>query len=82
MSDTPAAAQPTPAPAADPVKKGARWVAVLIALSLLWYFLADRFTPYTQQARVQAYVVPVASEVSGHVLYDHVQHFIVAEVNR
>ena len=68
MSDTPAAAQPTPAPAADPVKKGARWVAVLITLSLLWYFLADRFTPYTQQARVQAYVVPVASEVSGRVI--------------
>src|SRR3990167_11136839 len=68
MSDTPAAAQPAPAPAADPVKKGARWVAVLIALSLLWYFLADRFTPYTQQARVQAYVVPVASEVSGRVI--------------
>lgn len=46
MSDTPAAAaQPAPAPAADPVKKGARWVAVLIALNLLWYFLADRFTP-------------------------------------
>lgn len=68
MSDTPAAAQPAPAPAADPVNKGARWVAVLIALSLLWYFLADRFTPYTQQARVQAYVVPVASEVSGRVI--------------
>lgn len=66
MSDTPAAAQP--APTADPVNKGARWVAVLIALSLLWYFLADRFTPYTQQARVQAYVVPVASEVSGRVI--------------
>lgn len=71
MSDTPAAAQPAPAPAptaADPVNKGARWVAALIALSLLWYFLADRFTPYTQQARVQAYVVPVASEVSGRVI--------------
>src|SRR3990167_3452066 len=68
MSDTPDAAQPTPAPVADPVKKGARWVAILIALSLLWYFLADRFTPYTQQARVQAYVVPVASEVSGRVI--------------
>lgn len=50
MSDTPDAAQPTPAPVADPVKKGARWVAILIALSLLWYFLADRFTPYTQRA--------------------------------
>jgi len=55
------------APAADPAKKGVRWVVGLIVLSLVWYLLADRFTPYTQQARVQAFVVPVASEVSGRV---------------
>ncbi len=35
---------------------------------LLWYLLADRFTPYTQQARVQAFVVAVAPEVSGRVI--------------
>ncbi|WP_137817540.1 HlyD family secretion protein [Pseudomonas sp. 2FG] len=56
-----------PAPTADPVKKGAKWVVWLIGLSLLWYLLADRFTPYTQQARVQAFVVPVAAEVAGRV---------------
>ena len=61
---TPSAASNAPA---DPVKKGAKWVAVLIGLCLLWYFMADRYTPYTQQARVQAYVVPVASEVAGRV---------------
>jgi multidrug resistance efflux pump len=42
-------------------------VAGLIVLSLIWYLLADRFTPYTQQARVQAYVVAVAAEASGRV---------------
>jgi multidrug resistance efflux pump len=58
----------TPAAAAnDPVKRGAGWVAGVIVLTLLWYLLADRFTPYTQQARVQAFVVPVAAEVSGRV---------------
>lgn len=57
----------TPAPAADPAKKGVRWVVGLIVVSLVWYLLADRFTPYTQQARVQAFVVPVASEVAGRV---------------
>jgi multidrug resistance efflux pump len=82
--NTPAAApaEPAPQPAsvpapsspaapADPVKKGAKWVAVLIGLSLLWYFFADRYTPYTQQARVQAFVVPVASEVAGRVTRVH-----------
>ncbi|MGQ7958513.1 HlyD family secretion protein [Pseudomonas sp. SP16.1] len=51
----------------DPSRLGVRIVLVLIGLSLLWYLLADRFTPYTQQARVQAYVVAVAPEVAGRV---------------
>jgi multidrug resistance efflux pump len=59
---------------ADPVKKGAKWVAVLIGLSLLWYFMADRYTPYTQQARVQAFVVPVAAEVAGRITRVHVKN--------
>ncbi|MDH4559084.1 HlyD family secretion protein [Pseudomonas sp. BN417] len=56
-----------PAPDSDPVKRGAGWVAWVIVLTLVWYLLADRFTPYTQQARVQAFVVPVAAEVAGRV---------------
>ena len=64
----------SPAAPADPVKKGAKWVVVLIGLSLLWYFFADRYTPYTQQARVQAFVVPVASEVAGRVTRVHVRN--------
>lgn len=56
-----------PPPAADPTKKALNWVAVLIVLSLVWYLLADRYTPYTQQARVQTFVVPVAAEVAGRV---------------
>ena len=76
---TPPAVDPVPpAPpssnATDPVNKGAKWVAVLIGLCLLWYFMADRYTPYTQQARVQAYVVPVASEVAGRVTRVHVRN--------
>ncbi|MBP0620643.1 HlyD family secretion protein [Cupriavidus consociatus] len=63
----PAPPPPAAAPAADPARKGIRWVLVLIAVSLVWYLLADRLTPYTQQARVQAFVVPVASEVAGRV---------------
>ena len=47
------------------VKKGALFIIILIILSLLWYLTADRYTPYTQQARVDGYVVGVSSEVSG-----------------
>ncbi|MBN3865113.1 HlyD family secretion protein [Pseudomonas frederiksbergensis] len=57
----------TPEPAADPAKKGIKWVMLLIVLSLAWYLSADRFTPYTQQARVGAFVIPVAAEVAGRV---------------
>jgi multidrug resistance efflux pump len=60
--------QPQPQPAErDPSSKALKWVVGLIIVSLVWYLLADRFTPYTQQARIQAYVVPVAAEVSGRV---------------
>ena len=49
-------------------------VLTLIVGSLVWYFAADRLTPYTSQARVQAFVVPVAAQVSGTVLKVHVKN--------
>ncbi len=49
-------------------------MVLVIVLSLVWYLLADRYTPYTQQARVQAFVVPVASEVSGRVTQVYVRN--------
>ena len=50
------------------VKRGGATVAVVILVSLVWYLAADRFTPYTSQARVQGYVVGVAPQVSGTVV--------------
>jgi multidrug resistance efflux pump len=47
------------------VKRGTLAIAMVILLSLVWYFLADRFTPYTSQARVQGFVVGVAPKVAG-----------------
>ena len=74
MTDAaPPAPAPTPAPA-DPAKKGIRWVLLLIVLSLAWYLLADRYTPYTQQARVGAFVIPVAAEVAGRVIRVNVRN--------
>jgi multidrug resistance efflux pump len=71
-----------PALGVDPITpkpgKGTR-IGTIIVLglifgSLLWYFAADRLTPYSSQARVQAFVVPVAAEVSGKVLVVHVRN--------
>lgn len=50
---------------ADSVKRGGKVIGAIIALSLAWYLLADRFTPYTSQARVEGYVVAVAPKVAG-----------------
>ena len=47
------------------VKKGALGVVLAIVLSLTWYLLADRYTPYTSQARIEGYVVGVAPQVAG-----------------
>ena len=76
------AEQDQPALVVDPVtpkpgkgtRIGAIIVMVLIFGSLLWYFAADRLTPHSSQARVQAFVVPVAAEVAGKVLAVHVRN--------
>ena len=72
----PVAEKPPPAPAkaGKGTRRAAIIVFVLIVLSLLWYFISDRLTPYTSQARVQAFVVPVPAEVSGTVLKVYVKN--------
>ncbi len=70
-----AASPPAPAavvpPAAPPSGKGTRVGAIILLLlivgSLVLYFIADRVTPSTSQARIQAFVVPVAAEIAGKV---------------
>jgi multidrug resistance efflux pump len=51
--------------ASSSVKKGGAGILILILASLAWYLAADRYTPYTQQARIQGFVVGVAPKVSG-----------------
>jgi multidrug resistance efflux pump len=54
-------------PGMDPVRK---WTLIALGacfVLMIFYLVADRVTPYTSQARVNALVVPVASEVSGTV---------------
>lgn len=69
VSKEPSTTEPTPTKAAQPEKRsvqlGGLIVLAVIVLSLLWYLTADRYTPYTTQARVQRYVVGVAPKVAG-----------------
>lgn len=52
------------------------WVAfmlLLIAVLVTYYILSDRYTPFTTEAYVQAYVIQVAPRVEGQVVRVHVQ---------
>jgi multidrug resistance efflux pump len=84
MSQESAMPAPTPAPISEEApappqqgrgtRLGTIIVLILIVASLAWYFISDRLTPYTSQARVQAFVVPVAAEVSGSVMKVYVKN--------
>jgi len=72
------AAASTPAPTADPAagsgsRKSAAIVAALLVISLLLYLVGDRLTPATSQARIEAFVVPVAAEAAGKVVKVHIR---------
>lgn len=54
-------------PPVDPVRKWTLYVLGACLVLIAWHLVADRYTPYTSQARVHALVVPIASEVSGTV---------------
>jgi len=56
------------APQVDPVRRLVRRVALLCAALFVWYVGSDHYTPYSDQARVDGYVVPIVPEVSGRVL--------------
>jgi multidrug resistance efflux pump len=52
----------------DPVRKTTRIVLIVVAVLFIWYVVADRLAPWTDQARVQAYVIPIVPQVSGKVV--------------
>lgn len=52
----------------DPVRRWTLIVLAIIVAIFLYSILADRVTPYTSQAVVQAYVLRVAPEVAGRAL--------------
>jgi len=51
----------------DPVHRFTKIVLGVVAFLFIWYVSADRLAPWTDQARVQAYVVPIVPQVSGRI---------------
>ena len=63
-------------------------LAFCVAL-FVWHLMADRFTPYTDQARVETFIVPIAPQVSGYlveipvVLHERVKEGqVLAQIDR
>jgi len=50
----------------DPIRRVTLIVLSICAVIFIWYVAADRFTPYTDQARIQTLVVPIVPRVSGY----------------
>jgi len=65
--NTHASADAATKPPQDPVRKWTLIILALCGILTIYYIVADRVTPYTTQARVNALVVPIAPEVSGTV---------------
>jgi multidrug resistance efflux pump len=52
----------------DPVHKFTFILLGIIAFLLVWYVLADRYTPWTDQSRVKGWIVPITPKVSGKLI--------------
>ena len=65
---------------ADPARRVTLIVLALAVIVFIWYVLADRHTPYTTQARIDALTVPIVPRVSGYVTEVNVRlHSVVEE---
>lgn len=52
----------------NPVRLWTFSILILALLLLTWYVIADRITPFTNQARVHTLVVPISPQVSGKIV--------------
>lgn len=80
MAETPPEPTPeSPKQKASPVKRITFIVLLVTALVFAWYVASDRFTPYTEQARIDGIVVPINPRVAGYLtdiyvrLHTHVE---------
>ncbi len=51
----------------DPIKFWTRFALLLMIGLFVAHILSDKYAPYTANARVEAYVVPIAPDVAGRV---------------
>jgi len=64
----------------DRVRQVTKIVLIICAVIFAWYVVADRLTPYTDQARIRAVTVPITPRVSGYLAEVNVRlHSIVSE---
>jgi multidrug resistance efflux pump len=52
----------------DPVRWATLFVFIFCLFLFIWYVAADRLAPWTDQARVQGFIIPITPEVSGVVI--------------
>jgi len=55
-------------PPANPLRKIILVVLLLLLVLFVYHVLSDRYTPYSSQARVEAYLTQIAPETAGDVL--------------
>jgi len=52
----------------DPVRLWTYIILILCIVLMVVYLVGDRLTPFTTQARVHAYVIPIAPQVAGRLI--------------
>ena len=52
----------------DPVRWTTLFVLIFCLFLFVWYVAADRLAPWTDQARVQGFIIPITPKVSGNVI--------------
>lgn len=52
----------------DPVRRITKIVLIAVAFVFVWYVIADRHAPWSDQARIHSYVIPVVPQVSGRIV--------------
>ena len=60
-------------PAARSTRIGVIVLVATIALLIVLHLIGDRLTPYSDEARVHAFVVPITPEVAGIIEQVHVR---------
>ncbi len=63
--------QPEQIDSSEKIRRITFFFLILSLVFAIWYLVADRYTPSTNQARVRGYVVQIASEVSGKIAAIH-----------